>query len=289
MKLPFDIAKHEYTTKFTYAMCYGMLSSVALNFFWQPGHIYASGMTGIAQIITELLERLGLNIPLALVLYSLNLPLFVLAWKKISHKFTIFTFVSVTMASLFIQLVPETVLIKDPIICAIFGGVVNGFGIGLALKNGISSGGVDIISLTIRKKTGKSIGSIGIIFNAFVILTSGILFGWPYALYSILAIFVSGKVTDVVFTKQQKLQVMIVTKHPKQVIDCVQKRLRRGITIVHNAEGAFSHDPQTILFTIITRYEMHHFEEAMRESDDEAFVSIADNVTILGNFYDSDF
>lgn len=103
-----------------------------------------------------------------------------------------------------------------------------GLGIGLALRNGLSSGGLDIVSITIRKKTGKSIGSISIYFNALIVFVAGILFGWQYMFYSTLSIFVSGKVTDVVYTKQKKMQVMIVTKHPEKVVNEIQNCMRRG-------------------------------------------------------------
>ena len=78
-----------------------------------------------------------------------------------------------------------------------------GLGIGPALRNGLSSGGLDIVSITIRK-TGKSIGSISIYFNALIVFVAGILFGWQYMFYSTLSIFVSGKVTDVVYTKTKE-------------------------------------------------------------------------------------
>lgn len=280
-------SNHEYTTKFSIAVTYAILSAVALNFFWQPGHIYSSGITGIAQIITTLFANLlGIKLPIAFVLYSLNIPLFLVAWKKIGRKFTLFTVLTVTLAAIAIQIIPQTTLSDDPIICAIFGGAVNGFAVGMALKNGLSSGGLDIISISIRKKTGKSIGSISIIFNAFILFAAGILFGWPYAFYSALSIFVSGKVVDSVYTKQKKMQVMIITRKPTEVIDKIQERLRRGITILHGAEGAFYHDDQTVLLTVITRFEMHSLEKAMKDSDPKAFVSISDNVQILGNFYD---
>ena len=159
-------------------------------------------------------------------------------------------------------------------------------GIGLALRNGLFSGGLDIVSITIRKKTGKSIGSISIYFNALIVFVAGILFGWQYMFYSALSIFVSGKVTDVMYTKQKKMQVMIVTKHPERVVNEIQNCMRRGITIINEAEGAYKHDKQTVLMTIVTRYELPLLREAMKASDPQAFVSIAENVQILGRFYE---
>jgi uncharacterized membrane-anchored protein YitT (DUF2179 family) len=277
----------QHMEKVSMAVINGILQAIALNMFWRPGHIYASGVTGLGQIVVTLTENTtGVELPMSVVLYMLNVPLFILAWYKISKKFTIFTMISVFMTSLFIQIIPVTALSTDPIICAIFGGAVCGLGVGLALKSGLSSGGVDIVSVTIRKMTGKNVGSLNIIINACIILTSGFLFGWPYAFYSAFSIFVNGKVVDVVFTKQKKMEIMIITTKPDAVIEQVQRRIRRGITILNNAEGAFSHEKQTVLITIITRDQIPLLQIAMRDSDPKAFVSISDNVKIMGNFYE---
>lgn len=283
------IPVNEYTTKLSVSIVYAILASVAMNFFYQPGNIYSSGITGLAQILTTLSTRaLGFQVPVSVSLFALNIPLFFLAWKKIGRKFTIFTFITVALTSVFMQIVPETVLSDDPIICAIFGGAVMGSGIGFALKNGLSSGGLDIFSITIRKKTGRSVGSISIYFNALIIFVAGYLFGWQYMFYSALSIFVSGKVTDAVYTKQKKMQVMIITKNPEAVISEIQKKMRRGITIIHEAEGAYNHDKQTVLLTVVTRFELPALEGAMKKADPSAFVSISDNVKILGRFYEEE-
>lgn len=286
----FKLLPHpDYAMKFSFSVVYAILASVAVNFFYQPGRIYSSGLTGIAQIVSTLSQSwFGMNIPVSLALLLLNIPLFLVGWFRIGHKFTIFTGITVVLTSVFMQIMPNEVLTTDPIICAIFGGAVMGAGIGYALKNGLSSGGLDFISIAIRKKTGKTIGSISIIFNFFILLAAGMLFGWQSSLYSSLAIFVCGKVTDAVYTKQKKMQVIVITRHPDKVIQAIQKKMRRGITIINEVEGAFHHDKQTVLLTVVTRFEMPLLRQAMKESDEKAFVSIADNVQILGRFYEEE-
>lgn len=286
----FKLLPHpDYAMKFSFSVVYAILASVAVNIFYQPGRIYSSGLTGIAQIVSTLSQSwFGMNIPVSLALLLLNIPLFLVGWFRIGHKFTIFTGITVVLTSVFMQIMPNEVLTTDPIICAIFGGAVMGAGIGYALKNGLSSGGLDFISIAIRKKTGKTIGSISIIFNFFILLAAGMLFGWQSALYSSLAIFVCGKVTDAVYTKQKKMQVIVVTRHPDKVIQAIQKKMRRGITIINEVEGAFHHDKQTVLLTVVTHFEMPLLRQAMKESDEKAFVSIADNVQILGRFYEEE-
>ena len=278
-----------YATKISTSIVYAITASAAVNFFYEPGNIYSSGVTGIAQIIGTLAQSaFGIKIPVALALLLLNLPLFILGWFKISPKFTIFTGITVLLTSVFMQIIPVQVLSTDPIINAIFGGVVMGAGVGYALRNGLSSRGLDFITIAIRKKTGKTIGSLSIIFNSFILLAAGLLFGWQYAFYSALAIFVSGKVMDAVFTKQKKMQVTIVTSCADEVIHGIHGKMRRGITIINGAEGAFRYDRQKVLITVVTRYELPLLKQIMRETDPHAFVSIADNVQILGRFYEED-
>lgn len=144
---------HDYTTKLSVSIVYAILASVAMNFFYQPGNIYSSGITGLAQILTTLSTNIvGFKVPVSITLYALNIPLFFVAWRKIGKKFTIFTFLTVTLTSIFMQIVPQTSLSNDPIICAIFGGAVMGSGIGFALKNGLSSGGwIFLVSRFVRK------------------------------------------------------------------------------------------------------------------------------------------
>ncbi|MDU3855811.1 YitT family protein [Enterococcus avium] len=278
---------HDYATRLSVAVVYAFLAAIAVNFFYQPGHIYSSGATGFAQILTTLSDWVvGFTVPVSITLFLINVPLFFLAWFKIGHKFTIFTFITVFLTSFFIHIIPQTTLTKDPIICAIFGGAIMGVGIGFALKNGLSSGGLDILSIVIRKRTGSSVGSISIIFNVMIMLMAGILFSWQYMFYSALAIFMSGKLTDALYTKQRKMQVMIVTKCPERVINSIQDHMRRGITIINEAEGAYKHDKQTVLFTVVTRFELPLLESIMRENDPDAFVSISENVRIMGRFYE---
>lgn len=284
-----SISREKYDEKISASLVYGFLSAVAVNFFFQPGHVYSSGATGLAQILSALSGRfLGLSLPVSLTFYLINLPLMLLAWYQIGHKFTIFTFITVSMSSLFIQFVPVVTLTNDPIINALFGGVVMGTGIGLALRSNISSGGTDIVSLTIRKKTGRNVGNISLLVNGTIMLIAGLTFGWKYALYSMITIFVSSRVTDAVFTKQKKMQAMIITNQPERVIKKIHNRLHRGATCINDAEGTYNHEKKAILIAVITRAEYNEFKQIMKETDPQAFVSVAENVHILGRFVEED-
>lgn len=284
-----SISREKYAEKISASLFYGLLSAIAVNFFFQPGHVYSSGATGLAQVLSAISERLiGFRLPISIVFYAINLPLLILAWYKIGHKFTVFTLITVSMSSFFIQIVPEITLTTDPLVNAIFGGLVMGTGVGFSLKSRISSGGTDIVSLTIRKKTGRDVGSIALMVNGVIMIFAGILFGWQYALYSMVTIFVSSRVTNAIFTKQKKMQAMIVTSNPDPVVRMIQKKLHRGVTMINDAEGTYNHEKKAVLLAIITREEYADFKHYMRKADPKAFVSIAENVHILGRFVDLD-
>ena len=284
-----SISREKYDEKVSASLLYGFLSAIAVNFFFQPGHVYSSGATGLAQILSVLSQRfIGFTIPVSLTFYAINIPLMIVAWYQIGHKFTIFTFITVSMSSLFIQFVPVITLTNDPIMNALFGGVVMGTGIGFALRNNISSGGTDIVSLTIGKRTGKNVGSISFLVNGTIMLIAGLTFGWKYALYSMITIFVSSRVTDAVFTKQKRMQAMIVTSQPDAIIEKIHKKLHRGATIIHNAEGTYNHQEKAVLLTVITRAEFNEFKYIMKKADPQAFITISENVHIIGRFVETE-
>lgn len=291
------IRRYQNWSRLSAALFYSICVAVALNMFWEPGGVFASGVTGAAQLLATVVRK-WFNFELfgvattdlfstGTLLFLLNIPLFVVAWRQIGHRFTIFTFLAVIFSSIMIRLLGVlTPLTKDPIVCGIFGAVINGAGTGFALRNNISTGGLDIIGIVWRKKTGTTIGQVSIAVNILIIFLAGFVNDWPHALYSALAIFINGKVLDAMYTRQQRLQVMIVTEHQNAVVNEIQNSLRRGITIVHDAEGAFHHEEKTVLFTIITRAEIYELEAAMKRSDPYAFVSITESVKIMGHFYE---
>lgn len=284
-----SISKEKYAEKISASLLYGLLSSIAVNFFFQPGKVYSSGVTGLAQVISAVSDRLiGVELSIAAVFYAINLPLLMLAWFTIGKKFTIFTFITVTMSTIFIQLMPKVTLTTDPLINALFGCLVLGLGIGYGLKSNISSGGTDIISLTIRRKTGREVGRISLVVNAIIMSFAGFLFGWQYALYSMITIFVSSHVTDAVYTKQKKMQAMIVTSVPDKVSRMIHTKLHRGVTQINDAEGTYQHEKKAVLLAIITRAEFADFKYWMGKTDPKAFVSVAENVQIIGRFADDD-
>ncbi|GFZ27059.1 YitT family protein [Lactobacillus corticis] len=277
--------RYNFVAKLSAAFFYSIAVAVALNFFWEPGHMYSSGVTGFAQILHSVSAKyLPVTWSTSVLYFLLNAPLFVLAWFKIGKKFTFFTVVAVVLGSVMMRVIHPLTVNMDPLLCAIFGGVINGIGTGFALKNGISTGGLDIIGIVIRMKTGTSYGKTNIIINLIIVACAGFIFGWTRALYTALNIFINGQVIDGVYTKHQKMQMMIITEHPNDIIDGVQKRMHRGITIIHDAEGAYGHAEKTILITIIDRADMYDIVKIIKECDEYSFVSVSEGEKVFGRF-----
>lgn len=277
--------RYNFLSKLSAAGFYSVSVAVALNFFWTPGHMYSSGITGFAQLINSISERfLPFTISTSIMYFLLNVPLFILGWVKIGHKFTFFTIIAVVLGSIMMKVVQPLTVHWDPLLCAIFGGVINGVGTGFALKNGISTGGLDIIGIVFRMKTGTSYGKFNILVNLVIIAAAGFVFGWTRALYSALTIFINGRVIDAVYTQHKKMQVMIVTEHPQHIIEGIQERMHRGITIIHDAEGAYAHTEKTVLITIIDRYDMYDIRRIVSQSDPYAFMTVSEVEKVYGRF-----
>ncbi|MDF7638973.1 YitT family protein [Lactobacillus sp. ESL0791] len=277
--------RYNLLAKISAAFFYSLAVAVALNFFWGPGHMYSSGVTGFAQLINTLSSRyLPFTLTTSVMYLVLNIPLIILGWFKIGHKFTFFTVFTVILGSIMMHLLRPVHVSTDPLICAIFGGVINGMGTGFALKNGISTGGIDIIGIVIRRKTGTSYGKVNILINLVIIAAAGFVFGWSRALYSALTIFINGRVIDAIYTQHQKLQVIIVTDQAEAIIDGIQDRMHRGITILHDAEGAYSHIEKTVLLTVIDRYDMYDIRQIVKKADPYAFMSVGEVERVYGRF-----
>lgn len=203
--------QHQYSSRFGSAMIYALASAVALNFFWTPGHIYSSGFTGLAQLLNTLVTRLiGVQVPVGVWLVLLNLPLFILAYRKIGKRFAFFTGMAILLAAIAMNWIkqPTHLWTDDPLAMAIFGGAINGFGTGFALRNGLSTGGLDIIGIIVRRKTGSKMGAVNLTFNFFILVASGMMFGVQYALFTAIGLVVNARVIDLVYTRQQKMQVI---------------------------------------------------------------------------------
>ncbi|MBD8067572.1 YitT family protein [Bacillus sp. PS06] len=261
-----------------------LLNAIGLNMFLIPANVYSSGFTGIAQLVSSMLDDYTpFYISTGILLLLLNIPVAIIGWRSIGKSFTIYSFLSVAATTFFLSIIPIHRLSNDIILNAVFGGVIIALGVGFTLKWGASTGGLDIVAMILSRKKDKPIGSYFFIMNSIIIVAAGFLYGWEKALYTLVFIYVSTRVIDTIHTRHEKLTAMIITKKGEELKKAIHGKLVRGITMVP-AKGAFTNDTKDMMIIVITRYELFDLEQVIKTVDPKAFTNIVQTTGIFGFF-----
>ncbi|MFC5735711.1 YitT family protein [Cytobacillus gottheilii] len=268
------------TKKIIIVLAGALLNAIAMNFFLIPANVYASGFAGVAQLLSGMLGSFAST---GILLFILNIPVTILAWKKVGKSFTVYSFISVFSMSLFLELIPIIHLSGDILLNAVFGGVIAAVGVGITLKWGASTGGMDIIAMVLSRLKDKPVGTYFFTLNAIIIITAGVLYGWEKALYTLVTLYASTRVIDTIHTRHEKLTAMIITKKQDEMKKAIHDRLVRGITIIP-AKGAFTNETREMLMIVITRYELFDLERIIKEVDPNAFTNVVQTAGIFGFF-----
>jgi uncharacterized membrane-anchored protein YitT (DUF2179 family) len=272
------------TKKIIIVVIGALLNAMSLNFFLIPANVYASGFTGIAQLVSSILgEYAPFNISTGVLLLLLNIPVTILGWMKVGKSFTLYSFISVALSSFFLEVLPVKEVSTDILLNAVFGGVIAALGVGLTLKWGASTGGMDIIAMVLSRMNDRPVGTYFFTLNGIIILTAGYIFGWENALYTLVALYVSTRVIDAIHTRHEKLTAMIITKKSDELKKAIHDKLVRGITLLP-AKGAFSGEQKEMLIIVITRYEMYDLERIIKDVDPQAFTNIVQTTGVFGFF-----
>ncbi len=251
-----------------------------MNLFLIPANVYASGFTGTAQLLSSIF---GGNVSTGILLFLLNIPVTILGWIKVGKSFTLYSFISVALMSLFLEIIPIYQLSHDILLNAVFGGVIAALGIGLTLRVGASTGGLDIIAMVLSRMSDRPVGTYFFALNGIIILSAGFLFGWEKALYTLVTLYASTRVIDAIHTRHEKLTAMIVTKKYEELKNAIHSKLMRGITTVP-AKGAFTNETKEMMIIVITRYELFELQQILKEVDPHAFTNIVQTTGIFGFF-----
>lgn len=261
-----------------------LLNALSMNLFLIPANVYSSGFTGIAQLLSKVLsEYTPLTVSMGLLLLLLNIPVAILGWLKVGKSFTIYSFLSVVLSSLFLTIIPIKQVSHDILLNAVFGGVILAIGVGITLKWGASTGGVDIIAMVLSRMKDKPVGPYMFVLNGIIIITAGFLYGWEKALYTLVTLYTSTRVIDAIHTRYAKLTALIITKKADELKKAIQAKLVRGITMIP-AKGAFSNEAREMLMIVITRYELFDLEQIIKEVDPNAFTNIIQTNNVYGFF-----
>ncbi|WP_258184691.1 YitT family protein [Shouchella clausii] len=254
------------------------LLACSLNLFLIPADVFASGFTGVAQLLSYILP-----LSTGTLLLLLNIPVAILGWLKVGKSFTVYSFASVAMTTLFLELIPVHALSSDIMLNAVFGGVIGATGAGLLLKWGASSGGLDIIALVLARYTDRPVGSFFFLLNSIIVVASGLLLDPEKALFTLISIYVTSRFIDAIHTRYVKLTAMVVTKKPDLLNKAIHERLTRGITRIP-AKGGYTFEEKEMLVIVITRYELYDLKNIIEEVDPEAFTNIVETASIFGLF-----
>ncbi|TFE30760.1 YitT family protein [Cohnella luojiensis] len=259
-----------------------IISAAAVGFGFQllliPEKLLSSGVSGVAMVIGYLS---GWNI--GWLYFALNVPILLWGYRILGKRFIGLSILTVIFTALFLQIVPEIKLTDDRLLASVFGGVLVGLGSSVALRYGGSSGGFDIIASIISRYRDIPIGLFTVLLNTLVVAALGFLENdWNAALYSMLSIYLTGKVIDAVHTPHHKLTAFIVTNHTQELTSRLLK-LPRGVTII-KTRGAFTSEERDMLMTVATRYELAELRKMITEVDSKAFVNVVQTIDVIGEF-----
>ncbi|GGP14397.1 YitT family protein [Oceanobacillus neutriphilus] len=261
-----------------------LLNAISLNFFLIGANVYASGFTGAAQLLSSIFnDFLGVSLSTGVLLALLNIPVLILGWIKVGKGFTIYSVISVFFSTLFLEILPLVSISNDIILNAVFGGVIAGIGVGITLKAGASTGGMDIVAMILSRLKDKPIGTYFLIMNSLIIIIAGIMYEPENALYTMLTLYVTTRVIDTIHTRYEKVTAMIVTKKTDELQKAIHDKMIRGITILP-AKGAYTKTDKSLMYLVITRYELYDLERIINEVDPEAFTNIVETAGIYGFF-----
>lgn len=256
--------------------------ALGFNLFLEPNGLNAGGISGLSMVLTHFIGIGTVGLFTALF----NLPLFALGGWKIGKRFLLYSLLGMLASSGLIDLfavLPRTE--TEPLIGALYGGLLCGFGVGIVFSTGGSTGGSDIIVRLLKKSWPNiPIGVINIGFDMVVALLTGLVFrDISRTLYSGVAIFVSGRVMDaVVYSFDYSRVALIVSKHHEAIAAAVAKELDRGATYLH-AEGSYSRDEMQVVLTAVKRQQLADLKRIVVEIDPNAFIIVQEAHQVLGD------
>ncbi len=258
------------------------LIASSFNLFLIPHQLLSGGISGVSMLVGYFTDW---NISLLFLIF--NAPLLIWGLLTLGRKFIFLSVVSVILTTWFMQLIPLMTVSKDLIMSSVAGGVLVGIGTGISMRVGGSTGGFDIIASILTRKRDFSLGTFLFGLNGIVIVALGFFKNnWDLALYSMLSMFITGKVIDTIHIRHLKVTVFIITKKKDLLLKKMQK-LKRGVTVI-DTEGAYTKEPQHMLMTVTTRYELNELQNLVRQWDPQAFVNITETVGVMGLFRRTD-
>ncbi|WP_214829192.1 YitT family protein [Exiguobacterium algae] len=260
-----------------------ILQSIYVSLLLKPNEIGSGGIVGITLIINELFRT-----PIGLTQLVLNIPLFILGLKYLGKRFIFMTGIVVVLSSVLIDtlpiIIPPTPL-DDPLVASVFGGLVSGLGLALLLFAGASTGGLDILGKTIFiNNRNLSLPKIFLTQDLIVYVLVFIVFDIKAVMYALVLSFVRSRTLLTIhkFFSAQK-QCFIICEKAEEINLVIKQNLKRGVTIM-DATGGYSNDSKKMLYVVVQNNEIPRLRHIVSEIDSEAFVTVSEIDSVVGNF-----
>ena len=253
--------------------------------FLGPNDLNAGGISGLSAIIVQLINPNG-TIPLisvGILTICINLPLFAIGGVKIGKRFFFGSLLGLGLSSMVMDYLPIA-LTLEPLLAALYGGVVTGFGLGLVFMAGTSTGGSDIVVRLVKLKAkNTNIGVIAMAFDVFVVTLTGLVFkNIENALYTGITAFLCSKVIDmVVYGFDNTKTAMIITKEYEKVAQAIGKELGRGATYLYS-QGTYSLTEGKVVLVAVYPRQVAELKELV-EIDPSAFIIVQEAHQVLGD------
>lgn len=259
--------------------------SVAMKAFVEAGNLFPGGFAGLSRLFSIALDRFfNIQISFGTIYLLLNIFPTLLVFRYVGKKFTIYSVLQYSLTSFFTGILPSFPLTSDLLLIAVFGGIIGGFSVSIALRAGASSGGTDFLAIFFSNKYKISTWNYVMGANAIILMTVGVLFSWEQALYSIIYQFCSTQVVSALHDRYKLDTLYIVTKHPEEVSAAILRTCRHGITKL-DGKGMYTHSNVSMLLTTVNAFQVDALIHAIREVDEHAFIMINKTEKIVGNYY----
>ena len=261
------------------------LMALNIKSFVRTGGLYPGGATGLALLIQRAADMfLHITIPYTIVNILLNaIPVYI-GFRFIGKKFTMYSCLMIVLTSVLTDIIPGYAITYDTLLINIFGGLINGFVIGLCLHMNATTGGTDFIAIYLSEK--KEIDSWNVVLgiNVVILAVAGVLFGWDKALYSIIFQYTSTQVVHILYRKYQHETLFIVTNKATEVYEVISKMSNHGATIMEG-EGSYEHQERKIVYSVVSSAQSKSIIREVKKADPHAFVNAIKTEQIAGRFY----
>lgn len=258
----------------------------SFSFLTYPNNIVSGGVTGVAQILNLLT-----GLPVGVMAAAMNVPLFIVAWKRFGMRFILFSLIGMAGSSLFIDLFSliDLTLTNDMLLASICGGVLYGVGYGLVYRVGATTGGSDIGARLLRRRYPHiNFGTISLGIDVVVVSTFAVVFRrFDSAMYTIIMMYVSARIVNLILYGLSNSGIChIITIMPDRITRAIGEKLGRGATILRG-EGAYSGEDRYVVLCAVKRQQIPALRRIVSEIDDRSFVIVTESHAVFGeNFGD---